>query len=69
MNEHQIGLGAAMVKSKCAADGSIMSLEDCLELKGRPIPCCENPIRGTGHPLASPRRKAAQTTPQQNEMK
>jgi hypothetical protein len=33
-----------MVEGECA-DGSIVSLEDCLKIECQPVPCCELPTR------------------------
>ena len=40
-------VGAGMVEGE-RADGSIVGLEDCLEIECQPVPCCELPTRGTG---------------------
>ena len=40
-------VGAGVVEGE-RADGSIMSLEDGLEIECQPVPRCELPTRGTG---------------------
>ena len=45
-------IGAGMVEGECA-DGSIVGLQDCLEIERQTVPRCKLPTRGTGQYAAT----------------
>ena len=45
-------VGAGVVEGE-RANGSIVSLEDCLEIECQPVPRCELPARGAGQYAAT----------------